>query len=92
VGELMEKQLKKWEKIKNKGLKSYLFKTGILYYGITFFFIWVFLAPFIDSNFKFDFIYKDTFNTKLIVFGILSPFFGVVMAYIGWKGFQKKYE
>lgn len=85
-------QLAKWENIKSKGLISYLFKIGILYYGLSFFLIWVFLVPFIDNNFTLIFLHKETFNTKLIVFGILSPLIGVLMGYICWKGFERKYN
>ncbi|MBI6871228.1 hypothetical protein [Clostridium aciditolerans] len=87
-----EKRLAKWEKIKSKGLMSYMLKTGILYYGLSFFLTWVFLVPFIESSYTFNFIYKETFTTKLIVFGIISPLFGMLMGYTGWKGFEKKYE
>jgi len=87
-----ERHLEKWKKTKSKGLLAYLLKMGILYYGLTFFLIWTFLAPFIDTNYTFNFIYKETFKTKLIVFAIISPLFGLLMAYIGWKVFEKKYE
>lgn len=87
-----EKSLAKWEKIKSKGMMSFIVKRGILYYGLSYFLIWVFLAPFIDNNFTFKFVYKETFITKLIVFGIVSTLFGILMAYIGWKGFERKYD
>lgn len=87
-----EKHKAKWEKIKSKGMMSYLFRMGILYYGLAFFLIWIFLVPFIDNNYTFNFVYKETFKTKIIVFGIISPLFGILMGYIGWKGYKKKYE
>lgn len=87
-----EKYLEKWKKIKSKGLLSYLFKIGLGYYGLTFFLIWVFISPLIDNNFQFSFIYKETFKTKLLVFGILSPMCGILMSYIGWKTFERKYK
>ncbi|MCY6356058.1 hypothetical protein [Clostridium sp. ZS2-4] len=87
-----EKRLAKWEKIKSKGLMSYIIKIGIFYYGLTSFLIWVFLAPFIDNNFTLNFVYKETFKTKLIVFGILSPLFGMLMGYTSWKELKKKYK
>ncbi|WP_373898787.1 hypothetical protein ACER0A_005000 [Haloimpatiens sp. FM7315] len=82
----------KWEKIKSKGMMPYIIKRGLICYGILFFLIWVFLAPFIDNNFTVNFIYKETFKTKLIVFGIFSPLVGILMGYLGWKGFEKRYK
>ena len=87
-----DKRLEKWKKIKTKGLISYLVKIGILYYGLSFFLIWVFLVPFIDSNYTLDFIYKETFITKLIVFGVISPLFGLLMGYREWKTLEKKHD
>ncbi|KJS20054.1 MAG: hypothetical protein VR72_16170 [Clostridiaceae bacterium BRH_c20a] len=85
------KRLAKWKKIKSKGLVAYLLKIGILYFGLSLFLIWVFLVPFIDANFTFTFIYKEMFKTRIIVFAIISPLTGVLMAYSSWKGFEKKY-
>jgi hypothetical protein len=87
-----EKQLVKWGKLQKKGVMSYLIKTGIFYFGLTFFLGWVFLAPLIDNNFTFNFIYKETFKTKFIVFGILSPLIGMLMAYSIWNSFKREYE
>jgi len=84
-----ERRLAKWNKIKIKGLMAYLLKMGLLYHGLTFFLIWTFLAPFIDNNYTFDFIYRETFKTKIIVCAIISPLYGFLMAYIGWKNFEK---
>lgn len=52
-----DKRLAKWKNIKSKGLVAYLLKIGILYFGLSLFLIWVFLVPFIDTNFTFNFIY-----------------------------------
>ena len=87
-----EKQLARWKKIKSKGLISYIIKVGILFYGVAYFLIWVLLAPFIDSSFTFNFIYSDAFNARLIVFGITSPLFGIVVAYIQWMALQRKFD
>jgi hypothetical protein len=35
---------------------------------------------------------KEAFITKLIIFGIISPVYGILMGYIGWRSFEKKYE
>ncbi len=86
-----ERLQERWETIKSKGKKSYLINTGILQYGSFFFMIWVFLAPLIDHNFSFIFVYKDTFKIKLIVFGILSPIVGMYWAYMRWRDLDKKY-
>lgn len=69
----------------------YIIKTGIVFYGIIFFFLGVFLSPFIDYNFTFDFMYKETFKTRLIVFIIVAPIFGIIIAYLNWNGLKKKY-
>jgi len=87
-----EKNLARWQRIKSKGLMAYIFKMGILYYGLSFFLIWVFLVPFIDNNYTFQFVNKETFETRVIVFVVFSPLFGMLMAYVGWKGLEKKYE
>lgn len=86
-----EKELAKWKRIKSKGLMSYLGRMGLLYYGLSFFLIWVFLVPFVDSNYTFNFIFKETFITRLIVFGVISPLLGLIMGYAGWKYYENKY-
>jgi len=48
-------------------------------------------VPFIDNNYTFQFVCKETFKTRVIVFGVFSPLFGMWMAYIAWKGQEKKY-
>lgn len=90
-----EKHLAKWEKIKNKGFMSYIIKMGV-FYGLIFFLYWLFLFPLINNSFKFNSIFieafKNTFKIKLIINGILSSLFGMLMANLSWKSFKKKYE
>jgi hypothetical protein len=85
-------QLEKWKKIKSKGMLSYIIKRGTVFYGIAFFIIWVFIAPFVDYSYTFTFVHNDRFITKVIVFAILSPLFGSLMGYVGWRGLEKKYR
>ncbi|WP_346867748.1 MULTISPECIES: hypothetical protein [unclassified Clostridium] len=87
-----EKKLERWKRIKNKGIIAYLLKIGIFYDGLFFFLIWTFLVPFIDGDLTFNFIGNEIFKTRIIVFAIISPLFGILMAYIRYKGFEKKYE
>lgn len=87
-----DKFLKRWEKERKKGKLSYIIRWGLLFYGGSFFLIWTFLAPFIDSGFTFNFIYKETFILKLIVFGIVSLLFGLFMSYINWSSFERRYK
>ena len=90
-----EKHLAKWEKIKNKGFLPYIIKMGV-FYGLIFFLYWVFLFPLINNSFEINAIFiqafKNTFESKLIIIGILSTFFGILMANENWKSFKKKYE
>lgn len=87
-----EKRMAKWKKIKSRGIIAYTIKMGIIFYGLSFFLTWVFLVPFVDSNFTFNFVYGETFITRLIVFGIVSPLLGILMGYVSWRGLEKKYS
>lgn len=87
-----EKFLLRWEREKARGLLSYILRWGLLYYGGLYFLIWVFLVPFINNMYTFDFIYRDTFITKCILFGITSFPIGAVFGLASWKGNEKKYN
>ncbi len=87
-----EKRLAKWEKTKSKGLRLYLIKVGILRYGLLFYFIWAFLPPIIDNEFTFNLLDSNIFIIKLIIFGIISPLFGVLLAYNRWKKLNGKMQ
>lgn len=87
-----KRNLKKWEEIKPKGLRSYLIKTGIFFYGVVFFITWTLIVPIINNNFTFSFIFLKAYMTNIIIIGILSPLLGIVLAYSGWKELEKKYD
>ncbi len=87
-----ERRLAKWEKIKSKGLIYYLIKMGLFYHGLCFFLIWVFLVPFIDSNFTLDFIQNEGFNGRISTFAIISIFYGLCLGYITWGNWKRRYE
>ena len=87
-----EKNLKKWEKIKTKGKWSYITNMSIIYYGIAVFIIWVLIIPSIKNNPTFKFINNETFSTKLNFYIIIAPLLGMLMGYIKYKRFEKKYE
>lgn len=87
-----EKFLKRWEKSRKKGKLSYIIRWGLLFYGGTFFLIWTFLAPFIENGYNFSFIHKGTFILKLIVFGVVSSLFGLLMGYLNWGSFERRYK
>ena len=62
---------------------SYLIKVGLLCYGTLFFFIWTFLPSFLDNNYTFDFLNTRQFNILLVIFGIVSPLFGILLIFDG---------
>jgi len=87
-----ERNQRKWKKIKPKGKRSYLVNTGILFYGVIIFVTWVFLVPYIEGGFTYTLGFRETFLTKALVFGILSPFLGIFLAQGTWKDFEKRYR
>lgn len=84
--------VKRWEIRRSKGMVRYIALWGLLYYGLTFFLIWTFLVPFVDSNFTFDFVYKDTFSTRIIAFTIVFSLFGLLLGYLQWWQNERKYN
>lgn len=86
-----ERRLAKWEKIKSKGLISYLIKKGLFYHGLSFFLIWVFLVPFINSNFTSDFIKNENFKERVSAFVVVSILYGLCLGYISWRNLEKRY-
>lgn len=87
-----ERRLAKWEKIKSKGLISYLIKMGLFYHGLYFFLIWVFLVPFINSNFTSDFIKNESFKERVSAFAVVSILYGLCLGYISWRNWERSYE
>ncbi len=87
-----KRNLKKWEEIKPKGLRSYLIKTGIFFYGVVFFITWTVIVPIINNNFSFSFVFLKAHMTNIIIMGIFSLLAGIMLAYTGWKDLEKKYD
>lgn len=86
-----ERKRAAWEKHRTKGIIRYVLKMGLLYFGLSYFLIWVFLVPLIDNSFSFSFIYRETFTTRAITYGIVSIFWGLLMGLVLWKGNEKRY-
>lgn len=86
-----KRNLKKWKEIKPKGIRSYIIKTGIFFYGVVFFITWTLIVPIINNNFTFSFLFLKAHMSNIIIIGILSPLFGIMLAYSGWKELEKKY-
>lgn len=86
-----ERNQRIWQKIKGKGKKSYLVNRGILLYGTIIFVTWVFIVPYIDGGFTYTYRFRETFLTKAVVFGILSPIMGMFLAHGSWKDLERRY-
>lgn len=67
--------------MKDSKVYKLFFKKKVLLLSITFFILWVFIAPFIDNGFSFKFIYADSFLTKVIIFAFFSPLAGAIVGY-----------
>ena len=66
-----ERRIAKREKIIAQGALNYIIKNGIIL-GMSYFFIWVFIPPFIDNKYTFNYIHEEKFKTRLIFIYIYS--------------------
>ena len=82
----------KWSVIREKGLLSFMVKTAFLRYGMTFFIVLLFVPGFVDNNFSFEFIHRDTFLAKAVILAVMAIFYSIIMGYSSWKAYEKRYR
>ncbi|MDB5056127.1 MAG: hypothetical protein JWM44_4177 [Bacilli bacterium] len=85
------KQIKKWEKTRKKGKKSYVLN-GILLWGFPVSIMGEFLIRITKYGFTLDVFNKDDFfrsiSVRIITFIIAGIFFGLYM----WGSMERKYQ
>lgn len=86
-----ERNKRIWEKVRPKGMKSYLIRQGIKY-ALLYFILFSFLAPLVDHGFSEIYFTSEGFRNRVIVMGIFTPVAGIFMAYGNWKSLEKKYR
>jgi hypothetical protein len=92
VATMFEERNKRiWEKVRPKGMKSYLIQNGLLTQGLIFFIALGFISPLVDHGFSAYYFQSEAFRNRLIIIGMVAPVYGVFIAYSSWKSLEKKF-
>ncbi len=78
------KQIKKWEQKRRQGKTSFIFKVGMIYWGVTVGLIWGIITPLITHG---------RFSLFHLIAGIIAfPIGGIFWGLIVWNISEKKYQ
>ncbi len=77
-----EKQLKKWEKIRNKGKMRFILVNGVVYWGVFTALLWSFFMAKMSGT---------PFLSYFCVAIIMFPVGGLAFGFLVWKMSEKKY-
>ena len=87
-----ERNRRIWKEIKPQGLKSYMFRWGIMKMGLVLFVAVGFISPLVNHGFSQSYFQSDGFINRLIVSAITSILGGLYLAYSSWRELEKKYD
>jgi hypothetical protein len=85
------KQIKKWEKIRKKGKKSYVIIYGVLLWGFPVGILGEFLIRITKYGFILDVFNKDDFFLSIIIRTITLMIAGIFFGLYMWGSMEKKY-
>ncbi|MBA3031354.1 MAG: hypothetical protein FP816_21420 [Desulfobacteraceae bacterium] len=81
---MKEKHFRKWEKIRSDGRSSFIWRKGVLQWGITISIFWSILMQIIQPQ-------KPIWIRPLVAI-ILFPIGGYIWGLFVWKSTEKKYQ
>lgn len=82
----------RWNEMKNMGKKNYLFKEGILYWGVPTGILWAIFYHLIDSGFSFENMVQTSFFRRILVGIIVFSLAGMIKNYFSWRTLEKKFQ
>ena len=82
--QMKNKEIKRWEKTREKGRQHFIWRRGVIFWGLSSGVIWAIVMPLIhrDSGFL------DYFFPAIVIF----PIVGYAWGYFMWKYIEKKYQ
>ena len=81
---MSKKEISRWEKVREKGRKNYIWRVGVIGWGLSTGVIWATAMPLINRG--------SAFLAYFIPGMIIFPICGYGWGYFMWKYMDKKYQ